>query len=116
MTYQHKELADGGWNKLSLVEQLANIGAEVGRAIKWREKKPEYAMSSFCRSLELFSLTLADPKNRGRLKEICRVKELWADFFFGENAYHSDAAFFERYFYAFGLAARMRRSQCTPPL
>ncbi|MBI3948303.1 MAG: hypothetical protein HY321_20475 [Armatimonadetes bacterium] len=109
MTYQHKGLAESGWNKLSLVEQMANVGAEVGRALNWREKKPDYALSSFYRSLELLSLTLANPENRGRLKEIARIKEVWADFFFGDNVYRSDAAFFERYFYAFGCAARLRR-------
>ena len=111
MTYQHKTLAESGWAKLTLIEQMANIGAEVGRALKWRDRKPEYALSSFYRSLELLSLSLADPKNRGRRKEIARIKEVWADFFFGNNVYNSDAAFFERYFYAFGVAARLRRQE-----
>ncbi|MBI3947640.1 MAG: hypothetical protein HY321_17095 [Armatimonadetes bacterium] len=111
MTYQHKTQAEGAWNKLSLVEQMANVGSEVGRAINWREKRPEYATSCFYRSLELLSLTLADPKNKGRLKEVARAKELWTDFFFGENVYHSDAASFERYFYAFACAAQLRRRQ-----
>lgn len=111
MTYQHKALAESGWNKLSLVEQMANIGAEVGRALKWRDRKPDYALSSFYRSLELLSLSLADPKNRGRLKEMARIKEVWADFFFGDNVYHSDAAFFERYFYAFGYAAQLQKQR-----
>ncbi len=36
MSFQHKDLAAGGWAKLSLVEQLANIGSEISRAIKAR--------------------------------------------------------------------------------
>ena len=39
MTYQHKQLASGRWRELSLVEQMANVGAEVGRAINWQRKQ-----------------------------------------------------------------------------
>ena len=42
---QHKELAEGRWNNFILAQQMANIGAEVGRAINWRRKgKPEDMM------------------------------------------------------------------------
>lgn len=34
----HKDLKHR-WNKFSLVEQMANIGAEVGRAINWRRQE-----------------------------------------------------------------------------
>jgi len=36
---QHKELAEGRWKDLSLCEQMANIGSEVSRTIKWKEKQ-----------------------------------------------------------------------------
>jgi len=36
MNIQHKELAAGRWNKLSFVEQMANVGSEVERTINWR--------------------------------------------------------------------------------
>jgi hypothetical protein len=38
MNYQHKELAAGRWQQMSLVEQMANVGSEVGRALNWRAK------------------------------------------------------------------------------
>ena len=38
MIVQHKELAEGRWNNFTLAQQMANIGAEVGRAINWRKK------------------------------------------------------------------------------
>jgi len=38
MTYQHKKLAAGRWEKLTFFEQMANIGSEVGRSIKWKKK------------------------------------------------------------------------------
>ena len=38
MKRQHEGLASGGWEKLSLCEQMANIGSEVSRALNWRKK------------------------------------------------------------------------------
>lgn len=35
MSYQHKELAKDRWAKMSLCEQMANIGSEVSRALNW---------------------------------------------------------------------------------
>ncbi|TSC78477.1 MAG: hypothetical protein G01um101429_750, partial [Parcubacteria group bacterium Gr01-1014_29] len=34
----HKELAEGRWFQLSLMEQLGNIGSEVGRAARAEDK------------------------------------------------------------------------------
>lgn len=33
---RHRGLAEGRWEQLSLVEQLANVGSEVGRMLRWR--------------------------------------------------------------------------------
>ena len=38
MRFQHKELSQGKWQKMSLIEQMANIGSEVERAINWKNK------------------------------------------------------------------------------
>ena len=70
------------------MEQLANIGSEISRAINWWEKNKEYFKLAFYRALELLSLTLADPKNKGRrLRELCRAKELLVDWFYGSQVY-----------------------------
>ncbi len=34
----HREMSQGRWFELSLVEQLANIGTDLERHIRWREK------------------------------------------------------------------------------
>jgi len=39
--YVHRDLAAGRWKELGLSEQMGNIGSEVHRALKWREKNPE---------------------------------------------------------------------------
>jgi hypothetical protein len=61
MSYQHKNLAAGRWHQLSFLEQMANIGSEVERALNWRRKNnPTYSQRAFERALELIDLTLAD--------------------------------------------------------
>ena len=107
MSFQHKELAAGKWNALSFVEQMANIGSEVERTISWRKKNnQEYSNLAFDRSLELLDLTLADKKNKGRLKELSRVREALADHFFFDNSYQSTDQSWQNYFLAFNFAAR----------
>ena len=62
MIYQHKNLAAGKWFEFSFFKQMANVGSEVERAIKWREKNKEYSQSAFERCLELLDLTIEDKK------------------------------------------------------
>ena len=108
MNNQHRELAGGKWNVLSLVEQMANIGSEVNRTINWRKKNnPEYSRLAFDRALELLDLTLADKKNKHRLRELLRVREVLADYFFFENSYQSTDQNWQSYFLAFNFAARI---------
>ncbi len=107
MEYQHKNLASGRWFELSFFEQMANIGSEVERAIKWKNKNnAEYSRLAFKRALELLELTAADKKNKKRLKEIMRVREVLADYFAFKNEYHSTDKAWQNYFYAFNYAAR----------
>ena len=108
ITYQHKNLANGEWCKLSLIEQMANIGSEVERAIKWKNKgKEAIAYNAFTRALELFDLTINDDKNSKRLKETTRARELWGDFFTGKNIYKNTDKSWRKYFYNFNFAARI---------
>ncbi len=108
MNYRHKELAQGQWQKLPLVTQFANIGSEVERALKWKNKNnPEYFRLAFERALELIDLTTGDKKNIKRLKELRRVREMLVDYFLYDNAYHSTARQWQNYFYYFNYASRM---------
>ena len=107
MNVQHKDLAAGRWNSLSFFEQMANVGSEVERAIKWREKRnAQYSQMAFERALELLDFTVADKKNKKRLKELLRLREVLADYFVFENVYRSSDKSFQNYFYAFNFAAR----------
>lgn len=108
MEIQHKNLAAGRWGELSFFEQMANVGSEVERALKWREKNnPEYSRMAFERALELLDLTIEDQKNSTRLKELLRLREVLADYFAFENEYNSTEKSWRNYFYAFNFAARV---------
>ena len=77
MTALHAGLADGRWQAFSLVEQLANVGSEVERAISWSAKgRPKHCSKAIDRGLELLDLTIADPRHRERLKELTRLREV----------------------------------------
>ncbi|MFA7319508.1 MAG: hypothetical protein WC022_02830 [Parcubacteria group bacterium] len=108
MEVQHKNLAAGGWQKLSFFEQMANVGSEVERTIKWKNKNNnEYSRMAFDRALELLDFTIADKRNIGRLKELMRVRETLADYLAFDNDYHSTDKSWQNYFYAFNFAARI---------
>ena len=47
----HKDSAAGPWYKMSLAEQLGNIGSEVGRAANSKGKNEELFQGSFQRAL-----------------------------------------------------------------
>jgi hypothetical protein len=107
----HRELAGGRWWTLSLAEQFGNVGSEISRAARWSSRNPETARLAFHRALELFDLTLADPRLRGsssRLREIARAREVVVDFFGGSNEYRSTAASLQKYFDQYALAARRK--------
>lgn len=109
MNYQHKDLAAGRWRELSFFEQMANIGAEVGRAVNWQKKDSAYSLLAAERALELLDFTLSDPSNLRRLKEIARVRETLVDYFWGDNQYASSAELWNSYFYPFNWAARINK-------
>jgi len=58
------------------------------------------------RALELFDLTIADPKLRGRRWEIVRAREVVCDFLVGDNEYGSTDSGLAAYFLPFAIAAR----------
>lgn len=107
MKYIHKDLQRGRWAKLSFIDQMANIGSEVFRAIKWQKKNSSDSQKAFYRALELFEMTLADPKNRLRLKEVCRAKELFSGWYLGNSPFSLSAKDWEKYFFQFNLASRL---------
>lgn len=95
------------WASMSLIEQMANIGSEVGRTSKWLSKdREELAEGAFLRALDLFDLTLKVGRISSQdaryplLYELCRARDLfchsymakdfdnliWLDSYFGDFA------------------------------
>jgi hypothetical protein len=109
MTVYHKELQKR-WHNLSLIEQLANVGSEVERALKWREKSnAEYSTTAFERALELLDYTTEGINDFYRLRELKRLREVLVDYFTGDNIYASSAESFRKYFYSFNFAVSLSR-------
>ena len=106
MSFQHSSMAAGKWFEYTLCQQMGNIGSEVGRANRWKEKDPKLFESAVFRAIELLNLTLSDLRWKNRCKEIARAKEAVCDAFTGGKEYNSNFEDLEKYFYHFAFAAR----------
>lgn len=99
------------WRRFSLIEQLANVGSEVDRAIRayqvGAQVRYENALS---RALDLFDQTAADDRWHGaRLREILRAREEFCRLFFDPTVQPEAADSLRRYFLAFAVAARIKQ-------
>lgn len=106
--FQHQTFASGRWYQLSLLEQLGNIGSEVSRALRWKERDTRLFFGAIERALELFDLTLDDSRWKGRRWEIARAREVFLDAVSGGKEYKSSLEDLVRYFDQFAYAARLR--------
>jgi len=106
MGAQHPDLAAGGWSRLSLLEQLGNVGSEVSRALRWKDKDSKLFDGAMIRALDLLDLSIGDPRWRRRLKELVRAREFLCDAWLGGGHDQSDLRSLDRYFFQFALAAR----------
>ena len=115
MSTLHTGLDATRWGTFSLVEQLANVGSEVERAIKWSQRgRADLSANALHRGLELLDLTIAHSRQRQGLKELTRLREALLDYFLGPNEFESSALLWHRYFHAFGMAAALQRERAHP--
>lgn len=97
--FEHKELAEGRWEEMPFNLQMGNIGSEVSRSLKWQTKHDERRMNmAIDRALELFDLSIKSNKEHARLKEVCRAREEFCDYFFGKNYFQTDPKKMQRYY------------------
>ncbi len=96
------------WERFSLVEQLANVGSEVERTIRAHGGgNTDRFNNALDRALALFDLTAADQRWAGhRRREVLRAREEFCRVFFEVDPPVNSAAGLQRYFLAFGVAAR----------
>ena len=107
--YLHGESIKDSWQKMTIAQQLGNIGSEVSRAKLSQGKNPERFQNAVARALELFDLTLFDPRWKnfhGRLIEIGRMREIFCDAISGGKEYDSTLAGIQKYFDQFALEVR----------
>lgn len=110
----HAGLSSERWFAFSFLEQMANIGADIDRTVRWRNKGDyENSQLAIYRALELLDLTVNDPKNRrGTLKELVRLREFLKDYFLCNNEYNVlDDTFLYNYFMDFSYAAALERGR-----
>jgi len=83
---------------------------EVGRALRANASGDDVRVAAALeRCLELFDLTLADPRWKGRRKEIARARELVCDCLVGDNEHGQAAESLEAHFLPYMAAARLER-------
>lgn len=109
---QHKKLTKSGrWTDMSLAEQMANIGSEVFRAGRWKDKGNSLHMSvATDRFLELLDYTIWDREQKQQTtKELLILSELLLDYFYGDNQYDSSSESLNKYFEPFSMKAARQR-------
>jgi len=94
------------WAKLTIFEQMANIGAEVGRAFKAKKQcDADGLRGAVGRGLELFDVTaesLAQEKSP-RTNEVLRAREMFLEAIMTDQ----DDPALEDYFMQYAIAARL---------
>lgn len=95
------------WERLSLAEQMGNIGSEISRARHWEKHRDrEGCKKSLERALDLMDLTLQDARWRPRLKELARFREVVCHWYAGQKEYEIHPEGLETYCTSFALLAR----------
>jgi len=99
------------WAELDIIEQMANISSEVGRAITAHKSgKTDQRDSAINRALELFALTadiMKDGKTSYRLHEILRARDEFLSLFYN-GTFETDADAIDAYFTVFAMTSRLR--------
>ena len=108
---RHPGVADR-WASFSLMEQLAHVGSEVGRAIQAHAAGNTGRFeNALARGLELFDLTAGDARWSGpRRREILRAREEFCRLFFDTTAPSQSASGLQRYFLQFAVASNRGRA------
>lgn len=93
------------WSRLSIFDQMGNIGSEVGRTLKLKRAGLDYE-PALIRALDLFDATVEHliAIKSYRAKEILRSKEQ-----FLQAVFVRDDETIENYFMQFAMAARLNR-------
>ena len=82
----HKNLKPERWGKFSVRQRELMIANELNRAKNWIEKKDlEEVKNCYERALELLYLTVEITKDKNRLKEYLRLREMIGKLYIEKN-------------------------------
>lgn len=96
------------WSRMSIFEQMGNIGSEVGRTLMAKRRNDQVSLvGALYRGLNLFDITaeLASKKKSSRTREILRAREQFIE----AATTDKDDPNLENYFMQFAIAARLKR-------
>lgn len=90
------------WFAMPIGVQISNVGSEVHRAIRWKNRGNVQKKTSFCmKAIEFLELMKKDPKNLYRKGELdCCINEL-LDYLLGDNIYNTTEEQLIKYYDAF---------------
>lgn len=99
---------------MDFISQMANIGSEVGRTLKWKQKgNTTLAQNAFIRALDLFDLTIKVGRNNGSqssrdsmLREVLMARDQFCEEYLSEDS--NAIAPSDRYFSQFAKACALR--------
>jgi hypothetical protein len=99
------------WAGISILEQMGNIGSEVGRSINaYRIGDARRFEGALARALDLFEATIEVliTKRSPRVREVLIARDQYLNVFFGD-ATPGDDQKIEDYFMQYAIAARLNR-------
>lgn len=99
---------------MDFISQMANIGSEVGRTLKWKQKgNTALAKNAFIRALDLFDLTIKVGRNNGSqssrdsmLREVLMARDQFCEEYLSKDS--NAIAPSDRYFSQFAKACALR--------
>ncbi len=99
---------------MDFISQMANIGSEVGRTLKWKQKgNTALAKNAFIRALDLFDLTIKVGRKNGSqssrdsmLREVLMARDQFCEEYLSEDS--NAIARSDRYFSQFAKACALR--------
>ena len=90
------------WFSLSIGEQISNIGSEVLRADKWKQRGDIIKMRGFYNAATSFlRLSIMDPRNKSITGELNLCIDELADYFIGDNKWQTSSETLKRYYNSF---------------
>ena len=90
------------WFRMPIGVQLSNVGSEVNRAIRWKNRNDKQKAAIFCKkAIEYLGIIRSDPKNIHRKEELNEAINELQDYFMGENIYQATEEVLMRYYDSF---------------